>query len=187
MSLIQWLAVGKSFCSIKDAPSRYRMTQQHLLPKFGPLNRPGTDALSSDGRLAVAPSGAGEQQDKSFPAAGTEEKTQMTTIETEAKTSPAAVATPKLAYPLGRWTMKNPFSRKPGKAGGLVQAELSLDAVRPVRNDLSDADLEAVPAAKPARVAKPMETPAPPPAPTSEPALARPLIRRLRARLFGRA
>jgi hypothetical protein len=38
----------------------------------------------------------------------------------------------------------------PGFTGAPIQSELSLDEVKVVRNDLSDADLEVVPA-KPAR------------------------------------
>lgn len=49
------------------------------------------------------------------------------------------------AFPRGRWTFfRNPFScaPKPKMAEGPVQGELSLDSVRPVRNDLSDSDFE---------------------------------------------
>jgi hypothetical protein len=50
------------------------------------------------------------------------------------------------------------FSKPP------VQAELSLDRIKVLRNDLSDADLEVVPAkTKPARAAVPMA-----PAPSAE-------------------
>ena len=51
------------------------------------------------------------------------------------------------AFPIGRWTLfKNPFSRtpKPKPVEAPAQSELSLDQVKPVRNDLSDADLELV-------------------------------------------
>lgn len=53
------------------------------------------------------------------------------------------------AFPKGRWTLpENPFrssyTPKTKRARG-VQAELSLDNVKPVRNDLSDSDLELVP------------------------------------------
>jgi len=35
MSLMRFLVVGSSLRGIKDRPSPYKMTQQHLLPKFG--------------------------------------------------------------------------------------------------------------------------------------------------------
>jgi len=53
------------------------------------------------------------------------------------------------AYPRGRWTVfRNPFVKR-GKSvepTPPVQGELLLDLVKPVRNDLSDSDLEVVPA-----------------------------------------
>jgi len=54
------------------------------------------------------------------------------------------------AYPGGRWTVfKNPFVKRSNKpvAATPVQGELLLDLVKPIRNDLSDSDLELVPAA----------------------------------------
>src|SRR6185295_13975997 len=63
------------------------------------------------------------------------------------------VTRPKQAFPLGRWTMpKNPFVGKfaPHKqVKEPVQCELSIDAVKVVRNDLSDADLEVIASLKP--------------------------------------
>jgi hypothetical protein len=58
------------------------------------------------------------------------------------------------AYPKGRWTLNaNPFNTtrrvpaSPVQSGPVTaQGELSLDRVRPVRNDLSDSDLELIPA-----------------------------------------
>ena len=75
-------------------------------------------------------------------------------------------ATPRPAFPLGRWTLfRNPFSKTPKAklAEATVQPELSLDAVKPVRNDLSDADLELVQSAKraPEKCAPAMSQPEP--------------------------
>jgi hypothetical protein len=36
MSLIQFLSVTRTFGAVRDAPSRFKMTQENLLPKFGP-------------------------------------------------------------------------------------------------------------------------------------------------------
>jgi hypothetical protein len=59
---------------------------------------------------------------------------------------------PPQAYPRGRWTVfRNPFVKR-GKSvepTPPVQGELLLDLVKPVRNDLSDSDLEVVPATEP--------------------------------------
>jgi len=58
---------------------------------------------------------------------------------------------PPQAYPRGRWTVfRNPFVKR-GKSvepTPPVQGELLLDLVKPVRNDLSDSDLEVVAATK---------------------------------------
>ena len=73
----------------------------------------------------------------------------------------AAVQAPAHAFPLGRWTMpKNPFATKLAKNkqdNGPALPQLSIEAVRVVRNDLIDADLELVP-----RQPQPASTPASP-------------------------
>ncbi|MBI3192682.1 MAG: hypothetical protein HYZ36_08450, partial [Pedosphaera parvula] len=48
----------------------------------------------------------------------------------------------------------NPFAAKPAVRRSLVQTEMSLDTVRVMRNDLSDADLElvAAPEIKPSEI-----------------------------------
>ena len=60
---------------------------------------------------------------------------------------PATTLSPQPAFPSGRWTVfQKPFFRtpKPEVSAAPVQGELSLDTVTPVRNDLSDSDLEVV-------------------------------------------
>ena len=78
-------------------------------------------------------------------------------------------ATKKLR-PFGGWSLfKNPFNRAPGrkKESGPVQTELSLESVKPVRNDLSDTDFE--PARTPQLAVQPPEAP-------REPAAVQPLV-----------
>jgi hypothetical protein len=125
MSLVQLLSVGKSLLNIQDRPSPYRMRQDHLLPKFGPV------AETEPEKRAVR-----------------EEPLQETRKEPNVKDSQEVKV--KRSGFLFRW-MKgvNPFARKapavpPEKAP--VQGELVLDSVRPVRNDLHDTDLMVVPA-----------------------------------------
>ncbi len=69
---------------------------------------------------------------------------------------------PTAAYPLGRWTLfKNPFVKRsspPPAPAAPVQAEMMLDLVRPIRNDLSDSDLELVPARESGPGAQPAST-----------------------------
>jgi hypothetical protein len=73
----------------------------------------------------------------------------MNTVELETpavRPVPTALL-PAPAFPLGRWTIfQKPFFKepKPEVTAAPVQGELSLDSVTPVRNDLSDSDLEVV-------------------------------------------
>ena len=94
----------------------------------------------------------------------------------EHETKPEATSAPR--FPLGRWTsMRNPFAAKPTTKteATMVQTEMRLDAVKPVRNDLSDADLELVPARQSAINAPDAKS-------NTEP---QPLPRFALARLFG--
>jgi hypothetical protein len=158
MSLMQLLAVGSSIRTIKDEPSRYKMTQQHLLPKFGRAARPEKkmpDAVQAQSRPVVeeqrAPASQPEPQGK---------KNEMNALLTKPHAQSRAASETVLtsAFPLGRWTRlrKNPFGPRPRQevVTAPVQGELRLDLVKPVRNDLSDADLEVVEAAEPAPAAQ---------------------------------
>ena len=51
-------------------------------------------------------------------------------------------------FPRGRWAL-NPFKSEKPAPRPAIQGELSLDKVKPVRNDLCDSDLELVAAARP--------------------------------------
>ncbi len=64
----------------------------------------------------------------------------------------------RAAYPRGRWTLfKNPFVARssPVVPAAPVQGELLLDLIKPIRNDLSDSDLELIPAKASAPGAEP--------------------------------
>ena len=186
MSLVQLLAVGRSLCSIRDQPSRYKMTQQNRLPKFGLPTHAESIAAVAESRGVTLVRNAGAQA--RMPGGPGKEEATMNAIEIQSKASPkTSVAVPAQPYPSGRWTMKNPFHRSPGggKTSTPVQGEFSLDAIRPVRNDLSDSDLEIVPAGPP--VDPPARRPAPGAARMdSFEDAAKPLWSRLRARLLRR-
>lgn len=91
----------------------------------------------------------------------------MNEIRSEAATDvPSAASATKQRFPLGRWTpfrtapVASPF--RPPSPPQPVQKELTLDDVKPVRNDLAHADLVVVrsegkplPAVATARAAKP--------------------------------
>jgi hypothetical protein len=171
------------------------MTQQSLLPKFGagkqetaelPVAEPESKAVSAPPVETKAISRAASE-----PTAANEKRTRvMTAVETEFPAANAAApAPPPQAYPQGRWTLfRNPFgaaTAKPKAGPAPVQGELSLDAVKPVRNDLSDSDLEVIRVSRPAPVAG---TPAPvgPPAAAVElPESAGPVWDRLKTQFFG--
>lgn len=149
--------MGNSVQASKDHPSRYKMTRRALLPKFG------AEKNSPPGR------------------AGTEQPTsQAMKTETADLAAPAPKKTwaPRPAgFPPARWVFqRHPFVPRAVTAAirPAVQSELSLDAVKVVRNDLSDADLELVPLGQ-------ATSPFAPPAPR---AITR-MWDRLTAQLFG--
>jgi hypothetical protein len=155
MSLLRLLTVGRSLGAVRDQPSRYKMTQQSLLPKFGAVGQPtGGEAPTVESGLKPVPSPTVETKATpkaaiESPAAKEKRTKVMTTVETEfPAVSASDPSAPKQAFPAGRWTIfRNPFGSATARPKALrapVQGELSLDAVKPVRNDLSDSDLEVI-------------------------------------------
>ena len=158
MSLMQLLTVGRSLRPVKDGRSPFRPAQQGVLPKFGQGRVPEdkrsaqTAAPALSPKSVVAPLGDAAKPVRvpwlrKIFSPFKRNKT-MNAVEAEPQ-SVSAFAPPKMdqAFPFGRWTLfSNPFNRKPKPKAdaGPVQTELSLDAVKPVRNDLSDSDLEVV-------------------------------------------
>lgn len=137
MSWMQYLAVSRSFSSMEDRPSPFRMRQQHLLPKFGE----GLDGAGAGGSTHAAGDGArGAGQSCSVEKGSTME---VGTNTVQIPTSP-----PRHAYPGGRWRIRrSPVAEPtPPREPRLVQSELRLETVKVVRNDLTDSDLLLVPA-----------------------------------------
>jgi hypothetical protein len=151
MGLMQLLTVGRSLGKIGDQPSRYKMTQQSLLPKFGSVKAPEERVPVGVGNnQAIAKT---ELKQSSLGFAAAKDRKTMNTVQPKPQevTVPPKTVAPRPAFPLGRWTLfRNPFSKtpKPKAAEPAIQPELSLDMVKPVRNDLSDADLELVQSSK---------------------------------------
>ncbi len=135
MSLGQLLSVGRSVSEAADQPNRYR------LPVSGEIPRPG----ASPGRNVTMNTNSPVNDGSS---------------EAVAEVTPVAPPPPPSATRRWPW-QRNPFSsagvsRPAGEPGApvdrdlgqtrrAVQVELMLDQVKPVRNDLSDADLELRP------------------------------------------
>jgi hypothetical protein len=152
MSLIKLLSVSKTFAGGTSQPGRYKMAEQGLLPKFAPVGRP----VSLAPKLKTVQPAA----KKEFAAARLDRSGSLAEkLPESAGPAPAAAMTPRAALASAvrvgsggtNWFRlgKNPFVNRPAKGPNAVtpvQSELSLDAVKPLRNDLSDSDLEVVPA-----------------------------------------
>ena len=167
MSIGRLLAAGRSLVGVQNGSSRYRLDKRTRLPKFGSVKNP----FSPEERKPVAPQTAAPQLDspKEVDPAATESVVRAT----PPAANPVPPATARLRRAVRRlreWCVEaNPLPRLAGPArsaikpmpsfsGAPVQSELSLDEVKVVRNDLSDADLEIVPA-KPARSAEAVPVP----------------------------
>src|SRR6266545_5450637 len=163
MSLIKMLSVSKSFMGGRNPPGRYRMVEQAALPKFAPVGRPISLAPK---RKSEEPGGR-ESREKSQSTAsslgnaapglaldplpgGTSPFAGSIALAAAAPAAPVAICANTVPSSTNWFRLgKNTFMhrpREPIRPPAPVQTELSLDAVKPVRNDLSDADLEVVPA-----------------------------------------
>ena len=164
MSLLKLLTTGKSLVGLKDAESRYRMTNQRLLPKFGSAKNPFSAAETVEPVSTVATPPIEEQQSAPVTHPTTMEPASNGTIKesagllrlgtSKARGLAAAALQTRWVSQLGPLISRP--ARKTTKAAGVpvpskpqqVQGELSLDRIKVMRNDLSDADLEII-AARP--------------------------------------
>jgi hypothetical protein len=169
MSLIRFLAVGRSFGTVADAPTRYRMRQEHLLPRFGVNDVSEPETAASVGQPGFVHTGAGpampvvaatdvaaSAMDESghaseavtaAPVGSVEAGAGTETTAGKEPTTPATVG--KRPFRLSAWLRGRPSGgeARPGARGKSAQSpvQLALDLVTPVRNDLRDADIEIVP------------------------------------------
>jgi hypothetical protein len=153
MSIGRLLAAGRSLVGVQSASSRYRMDKRARLPKFGATKNP----FSPEQRMPAAPQPVPPQG----PAPAAEPVARATQRAANA-TRPASTRLRQTVQRLRDWCVEaNPLPGLAGPArsavrppprftGAPIQSELTLDEVKVVRNDLSDADLEIVPA-KPVR------------------------------------
>jgi hypothetical protein len=170
MSLLRLLTSGRSLVGLKDSVSRYRMREKNPLPKFGSSRNPflaqsgaGDPAPAS---AAVGAQPAGVQMTPAELAAARLKETArlpVMTAKPEPEETPATVPAGGLFRRMSGWVRRlNPFlepaahraSERVMPAPGhrpAFQAELSLENVQVVRNDLSDADVEIVSAEEAAR------------------------------------
>jgi hypothetical protein len=173
MSLLRLLAAGKSLVGMSDAETRYRVTSQRLLPQFGD----GRNPFSSRGKAGPAQMGPSSPEDHG-PTSVPQEMRRSPALRGESEAAPRrgpqGVATPASCSPqrfsgvlrrrtaalLAGWKTKlvGVLAKRRLKATNpaiprftkpQVQGELSLERIKVVRNDLSDADLEVIPAKPP--------------------------------------
>ncbi len=156
MKLGTLLATGKSLALGRRGESPYRANKQIYLPKFSSPKNPFTAATETETETeATGP--AAENASAAPVKKELATKTQKLPVLSFAAGHQAAVENPAGPVPKpGRslnWMSRlNPFASASAfpAAGGRhakapVQAELSLDAVKVLRNDLSDVDVEVVP------------------------------------------
>ncbi len=138
MSLLRLLATGKSLIEFKDTPGVYRLASQRLLPHFGPARnpfctqaKPAPESAMPDRKASATGVGHGFSEALWLKAVSLVEAcgAKIRGLLGHASGRAAKPAIPR-------------FTKPP------VQGELSLDEVRVVRNDLSDADPEVVPASR---------------------------------------
>lgn len=137
MGLMNLLTVGRSLSEARNQPHRYKL-MNGALPTFGNPAGPALERAFEVGAPA--------------PRERLEAESDRQGLETQGmKTDTIAVGTAPLVTPRSGWVAKvNPFrTEKPPAPRRAVQGELSLDKVKPVRNDLSDSDLELVTATQP--------------------------------------
>jgi hypothetical protein len=141
MSLLRLLSTGRSLVDFRDSGSRYRVTRQKLLPKFGSARNPFRAPQRSERPAVPAVPAAAVTEPKGQPVRQPGLRPVLATARQW-----RAWATGQVA----RWWRPRPRpvrAAQPAQAARLpTQGELSLASVKVMRNDLSDADLEVVPA-----------------------------------------
>lgn len=136
MSLMKLLWTTTSLSEAKNQPHRYKMRTSPL-PTLGKITGPVVKRsfeMKDSGSTAVLEREPGSEAMNTDVAAGE-----------------TASTAPVEAFPGGRWSLRpnrvNPLKARlaPTAPSAPVQGELSLEKVKPLRNDLSDSDLELVP------------------------------------------
>ena len=135
MNLAKLLVAGKSIINGR-ASVAYRTNKHVYLPKFGSAQNPfqspagvestasGPDAVATPVKKVAAPVAAKTQKLPPWPPGPTR-----------------ATSWASRLNPISRWREAPVVESAPAP----VQSELSLDSVKVVHNDLSDADVEVVP------------------------------------------
>ena|SRR5579859_6624895 len=159
MSLLRLLAAGKSLVGLKESDSRYRLTNQRLLPQFGSKSNPFRTDGDAGQKLAITPALRAETLQPDAESPQTAVAPAQKGPPTQRPESKATLAIRQASHQLADWAGKytsrlaGPFQSRsakpampaiPALAKPMVQGELSLERVKVVRNDLSDSDLDIV-------------------------------------------
>jgi len=186
MSLGKLLTTGKSLVGLSQSGSRYQL-RKGALPKFESAKNPFTAKSQPESgerepqlpKLEAAESAVVDakkpQHLSALGALIVDREAAVVASRAVPPAGPAKVSEPsKVAAPVDSWLKKiNPMvwfgNRKPAepkpaiprfsKPHAPIQGELSLDNIKVMRNDLSEADVEVVPAK--ARAPKAISAPAP--------------------------
>ncbi len=179
MSLLRLLTAGKSLIGSKSSESRYHLGRPGALPRFGGKKNPFRATTRPEAAQSAATVPAQPACEGTEPAVESQVSVPEVTTKSPAGTGIATVAvgthdaTPASAPPSGKPAADSPLARYTGKlkdlmpfgrrkkpemavprfSKAMVQTELSLESVRVVRNDLSDSDVEIVPAQPPVALA----------------------------------
>ncbi len=163
MRLLRLLAAGKSLIGVKPTTGRYRTAPAKALPVFESVANPfRATAVPQSGTAASNVNNASDPHDPQ-PTVGTVAASDESSPVQDHVRSPsapvAAVASEENKSETrntagrSRWFRWRPFG-KPADTSAIpsvpraIQGELSLDNIRPVRNDLGDSDFEVVAVAR---------------------------------------
>lgn len=165
MSLLRLLRSGKSLVDFRDSGSRYRMREKNLLPKFGSPKNPfiarpeAANPAPASATLAARRAGLALTPAE-VAAARLKETMRLPVIASGSegkRVAPSGLAA-RAVQGIRRFAGRVGSIFRRSRSGALervplpaanpspAQGELSLDNIKVVRNDLSDTDLEVVPA-----------------------------------------
>jgi hypothetical protein len=161
MHVLRLLTTTKSLVGLNQTESHYRVTRERLVPQFGPTKNPfrttNTSAPAREEINSVPSSTPAKFTQTPAPAAASASRL-VDPKPSEGLNAPSPKKrvrswsaglwsewTKKLAPVLSRPPHKPSTAPRPSATKPPVQGELSLDRIKVVRNDLSDADLEIVP------------------------------------------
>jgi hypothetical protein len=162
MRLLRLLAAGKSLVGVKESGGRYRPVPAKALPVFEPTPNPFRATATPQGGMAIddsalkmTPEPLAEARAAHDEHSGAQDRAKCPPAPAEVASGCASASqnikgTAQSSGGRARWFRWRPFG-KPADTSSLpsvpraIQGELSLDNVRPVRNDLGDSDFEVVP------------------------------------------